>query len=1006
MERIKDGPCEADEILLDALSLPYAERWAFLDEVRGENPMLRQQVEARLRPSLGLDAVFESGGVCSGPLWESFSADLIAEPSAVMPDRIGPYRVISEIGRGGMGVVYLAVRSDGQVEQKVAVKVLTLDRGGAEAMQRFAQERQIVASLSHPAIAGLVDAGISDDGRPYFAMEYVDGEAITEYCDRLQLTIEERLRLFNTAARAVDYAHRNLVVHRDLKPSNILVTNDGRVKLLDFGIAKVLDHSALPHVAPTTRTGLRPMTPEYASPEQVRGAPVATASDVYQLGVLLYELMAGTRPHVAESRSTFDIERMILEDDAAPPSARIGRNPASTDCLVSSARRVSPERLRRRLRGDLDTIVLKALHKQPERRYLSAQQMAEDVDRHLAGRALAARKDAFFYRTRKFIRRNRLVVSVAGAAGVVIAGLIGIHTVRLANERDRARQFAETAQSALACMEDLFRGLDPYQSPQRELTAQELLDRGTMRIENELADSPELQAQLLRTLGNTYHNLGLYDRATALLEKAVETARTAYGEGHGFTALCQTNLALEYDTAGRVGEAEALYRRAIDVMERCEDPTRGALATALNNFASLLSKTNRLDEAETVYRRALDLATQELGPDHLDTARTVFNLGNVYLVRAELEKAQSHYERALAVRERALDSTNPLIAEVLFNLAQVYDQHGDPVAATRMLQRALDIWTTSLGHEHPVVARAFNNLTGLRARAGHCQEALDYCEKALAMRKAVFGADHAQVAMSLQTLGWLRAGMGQYNEARSLLEEALATGLRTVGPTDSLIARILSNLGDISLEQGDLDTSEKHYARALAIAEHALGEKHPVLSEILVPLATVKARRNDSSSAEKLLLRALSVCQEAYGQHHPSRAAALLELAGLQIDQNRLDEARHTLAEAASIYPTGVDTANRCDFEAQSRKAEVASLHARLLDSSGDRENAQAQWRRAVAILAETDLDARLTSVEHLRAVALLSLGRIDEARPVVRWLGERGWEHPGLAKLCAKWGL
>ena len=441
-----------------------------------------------------------------------------ADPLAGGDARIGPYRVLRRLGTGGMGTVYLAERADAQFRQQVALKVVNRHLVNDEIVRRFRTERQILADLDHPNIAHLLDGGTTADGLPYLVMEYVVGERIDAYCNARALALRERLALFLAVCDAVQYAHRNLVIHRDIKPSNILVTPDGAPKLLDFGIAKLMGTGA-ERGAALTRADERLMTPEHASPEQVRGEPVTTGSDVYALGILLYHLLTGERPYTPDDGSVAALERAICETAPDKPSTVVMRaaTRAGNAAAPAPVPVPAPRRLARALTGDLDNIVLMALRKEPARRYASAAQMAEDVRRYLDQRPVIARPDTWSYRTAKFLRRHTASVTAAAAVVVVLAAVVVYYTQRLAGERDRAQDAerravreTETSKRVSDFLVELFRVSDPDKARGETITAREILDRGAERIDQELDDEPEVQAQLMDTMGLVYRSLGLY----------------------------------------------------------------------------------------------------------------------------------------------------------------------------------------------------------------------------------------------------------------------------------------------------------------------------------------------------------------------------------------------------------------------------------------------------------------------------------------------------------------
>ncbi|HYG63748.1 MAG TPA: serine/threonine-protein kinase, partial [Thermoanaerobaculia bacterium] len=507
-----------DGLFAEALELPPDERQGFLAAACAGDDELRSEVESLL----AADAEGEEGAAfLEQPAGEWLDLDEAGGPER----RLGPYRLLRRLGAGGMGSVYLARRDDGLYEREVAVKILRSGLEGTGALHRFLAERQILARLEHPGIARLYDGGRTTGGRPFLVMELVDGLPLDEYCDRHRLGVEERLRLFVRICAAVQHAHQNLLVHRDLKPANILVTAEGEPKLLDFGIAKRLGPESADGAdgsGPVTRTGLRVMTPSYASPEQVRGEAITTASDVYSLGVLLYELLAGRSPYRIAGGLPHEVERAICDDEPERPSQALlrisGDRPPEE---IAAARGTRPQALRRRLRGDLDTIVLEALRKEPRRRYGSAARLAEDIERHLRNLPVAARPDSLLYRTRKLLRRRR-----AAAIAVTLGALLALGFVlslveqgrRLARERDKARY-------ALSFLVEAFKNADPYHTRGRRLTAEEVLEQGAARVARDLHGRPEVQAAVLDAIGEVYLGQGRADAAAPLLERALAMRR-------------------------------------------------------------------------------------------------------------------------------------------------------------------------------------------------------------------------------------------------------------------------------------------------------------------------------------------------------------------------------------------------------------------------------------------------------------------------------------------------
>ncbi len=589
-----------EAILDEVLELEPAARAEALERACAGDAVLRAQVERLLAADTDADQFLETPAmVYAAGIVNAASAGMQADEQEQAGDRIGPYSLIREIGHGGMGRVFLAKRADGQFEQLVALKLVRHGSFGGEILGRFLRERQILARLQHPNIARLLDGGVNADGRPYFAMEYVEGKAITAYCDGRSLDISRRLSLFALVCDAVQYAHQNLVVHRDLKPSNTMVTAEGQVKLLDFGIAKVLqpDESDEQNAAePTlTRLGSGPMTPEYAAPEQVRGEPVTTATDVYALGALAYELLTGRGPHQLSRLTAAEVERAVTERDVARPSSAVGRGTLlaargkdgemALDA-IATARGTDRRRLRRELRGDLDTIVMTALQKEPARRYASAGALLEDVRRYQSGLPIAARRDSVGYRTSKFVRRHAIGVT---ATALVLLSLVG-GFIGMAWQARVASREAAKAREVSRFLSSLFEVADPARTNAADISALDLLNRGAMRIETDLAGQPDVQAEMMLLVGRIYRDLGVYDRAQPLLDRALALRASADGPHSVAAAEAMTELARLWQAKGRPDEAERLQREVLAMRRDVRRADHADVGKTLRDLAAVPRK--------------------------------------------------------------------------------------------------------------------------------------------------------------------------------------------------------------------------------------------------------------------------------------------------------------------------------------------------------------------------------------------------------------------------------
>ena len=705
-----------------ALQLDAQARAAFLEQCAADDPSLGAEVRALLGRADEASVLDAAAADFASPLVNAMASTSgvgAADPrldDGTGSGRFGSYRIVREIGRGGMGRVFLGERVDGAFEQRVALKLLPpWSAADQRRVQRFLEERQILAALDHPGIARLVDGGVTPEGLPWFAMEYVDGLPLDRYCDERRLPVEARLALFCEVCAAVQYAHRNLVVHRDLKPANILVTAERRVRLLDFGIAKLLaDHPTTIGTLPAdlTVTGERLLTPLYASPEQIQGTPVSTATDVYALGVLLHLLLTGTSPYRLTTLAQHEVARAVLEQDPLRPSAavlRAGGLPAEYGLVEApedraTARDTSPVRLARRLRGDLDAIVLKAVEKQPVRRYGSAEQLEADVRRHLAGLPVAARPVTRAYLARTFVRRHRVAVAVATGVTALVFGFTVVTAVQSARIHAQAQRIAaerDKAEQLTAFLTTLFRDTRPNSSD-RGVTARDLLDTATVRIDQQRFPDPEQRARLMLEMARAYLQLDLPDRARVLAEGSLTLRRgreprrdvdvAASSQMLGDVLLAQGQL----ESAGAAyGEALALRRQALGAWD-------GEVARSLAGLASVRRAQRRLAEAESLARVAVSIDGARRGDARTDLAQSTSALARVLLDKADYREAARLFERVLALARETHPEEHVEVAGAIFDLATALQGAGQQRHADSLLSYGRGLYerlltTTVLG---------------------------------------------------------------------------------------------------------------------------------------------------------------------------------------------------------------------------------------------------------------------------------------------------------------------
>ena len=832
----------------------------------------------------------------------SDSADLEDRSTfALAPDdetpkdlRIGPYQVLRRLGEGGMGSVFLAVRADQEFRKYVAIKVIRKGMDSSEIVSRFRRERQILAGLDHPNIAKLFDGGTTDDGLPYFVMEYVQGRPLHEYCDSHGLTVRERLFLFRSICSAVQYAHQNLVIHRDLKPLNILVTADGAPRLLDFGIAKLLNPDALSLEAPPTATEARVMTPAYASPEQVRGDRLTTCSDVYSLGVILYELLTGRRPYRMEGGSQMEVYRAVCEQEPDRPSTAATRRDEGAANAATSRGAASPRKLTRQLRGDLDNIIMMALRKEPQRRYPSVQALSEDIDRYLDGRAVSARKSTWSYRTGKYVRLHAAGVA---AASVVLLLLVAF-AVTVSVQNARVRRERDTAEQVTKLLVSLFDVNDPETAKGETITAREILDRGARRIEGELKGQPEVKAQLLYTIGDIYDKLGLFDQAQPPLEESLRLRRGMRAGDDAAVAQGMRRIGAVLGSKGQYDEAEKLLREALAMQRRLNGKEHPDVAGSLGELAGVLDYEGRLDEAETLYREALDIDRKALGDADHGVAADLTNLALVVAETGRLDEAEKVHREAVAIDRGALGADHPGYSRDLSNLAIVLWHKGRLDEAETLFRQTLAIDRKALGNQHPTVATDVNNLAVILFGKGQLDEAETLYREALALHRKALGDGHPSVARDLNNLGVVLRDKGKLDEAETLHREAFAIDRKALGEEHPNVAIDRNNLAAVLLEKGRPDEAEPLFRGALAINRKALGEHHPAVAINLANVAEALLAEGKPGEAVPLLNDVLAFPLEMLPADHASRAKAKSLLGACLTAQRRYPEAEKLLLDA------------------------------------------------------------------------------------------------------------
>jgi serine/threonine protein kinase/tetratricopeptide (TPR) repeat protein len=701
----------------------------------------------------------------------------------------GKYKLVEELGKGGMGVVFLADQT-APVKRQVALKIIKLGMDTHHVVARFEAERQALAVMDHPNIAKVFDGGATDTGRPYFVMELVKGIPLTTYCDQNQLTTRERLELFIPICEAVQHAHQKGVIHRDLKPSNVLVAvQDGKPvpKIIDFGIAKAVDHR-LAESTLFTEQGLLIGTPAYMSPEQAElsGLDIDTRTDIYSLGVMLYELLIGVLPFdqkMLRAAAFNEIQRIIREIDPPRASTQIIKL-GETNTTIAEHRRTDPASLHRQLKGDLDCILMRAMEKDRTRRYETATGLAMDINRHLHNEPISARPPSTTYRLAKFARRHKVglaagvAVFLALVAGLVMAttGLIRAKRAEAvaAGERDRANQETKTTRRVSDFLVSIFQVSDPKQALGNTITAREILDKGSARVEEELKGEPLVKARLMDTMGTVYMNLGLYPQAVPLAERALEVRRQALAPDDPLIAQSMFSLGELRYTTGSYAEAEKLFRGALDIQMKKLGEETYEVSNSLNDLAMTLNSLGRYDEAEPLYRQALAIRQKLFGKEHPDIAQSLNNLGMFLYRRAKYDEAEKLFREALEMNRRLLGEVHPEIASYLNNLGMVLRDSGRLAEAETTFRQSVDLHQKVYGSDHPNYGNAVANLAALLVRMGKFEEAERNYLEVIALYGKIYSENNFQTAGVRSLLGECLTKTKKFPQAEKLLVESLA----------------------------------------------------------------------------------------------------------------------------------------------------------------------------------------------------------------------------------------
>jgi eukaryotic-like serine/threonine-protein kinase len=895
------------------------QRAALLEWTCNGDEDLRREVESLLKCAEGAEDYLQEGVLdavarAQEPPTAPLGCNHFRDDAGAVIDR---YRLLQKIGEGGMGEVWLAGQEE-PVRRQVALKLVKAGMNTSEVISRFESERQALALMDHPAIAKVFDAGSTPLGAPYFVMEYVDGIPLTAYCDNLRLSIRRRLELFVRVCEGVQHAHRKAIIHRDLKPSNILVAEvDGRAapKIIDFGIAKALT----PHLTANTtftRAGTLVGTLEYMSPEQAntRSEVIDTRTDVYSLGVIFYELLVGARPLETGKISFEEFLLRLREEEPANPSTRISVQERATSAEVARRRQTDPRLLTRHIRGDLDSIALKALEKDPSRRYGSPSDFAADIERYLNGEPVLAVPPSAGYRAGKFVRRHRGTLAAMGAFVVVLilAAVISIwQSIRATEQRNRADREAASAQAVNDFLRNDLLGkasasnqAGPGARPDPDLKVRTALDRAAVRIGERLHSQPEVEAAVRNTIGQTYTALGLYPESRTQLERAIDLERRVLGPENPKTLQTASLLGYVFFLEGKYPQAEALQRQTLDIRRRVLGAEHPDTLSSMHGLAMVYSEEGKYPQAEKLEHETLEIRRRVLGAEHPDTVGSMNDLAIVFDYEGKFAKAEELYMKALDIERRLSGPEHPNTLGTASNLALVYYELEKYAQSESLYDQTLEIQRRVLGPDHPDTVSSMSNLANVYGLQGRNAEAERLHEQTMKIRLRTLGPAHPDTLSSMNNLALDYFQQGKYVQAEALQSKTLEGRRRALGPEHPDTLGSMHNLGLAYEWEGKYAPASAAFIRTLEIQRKVLGVDHPDTLSTLSDVGFLHQRLGEYALAESNAAEVFASQQRTLGKENPDTISSACDLALAGQSQGKFSDSEKLSKEAMEFYRT------------------------------------------------------------------------------------------------------
>ncbi len=884
-----------NNIVDTALELEKEERKRYINKECKDDPELKSEV-TRL-----LESIQESEAEEFLEGKESYPQNLVSElsktfeksetSSSLVGQNIDNFKILEVVGHGGMGSVFLAERADKAYDQTVAIKVLRRGMDTPSNILRFKRERNILAKLEHPNISRLLDGGMTNEGLPYLVMEYVKGTPLITYCDTNNLTIEQRLDLFKLVCQAVQHAHNNAVIHRDLKPSNILVTEDGKVKILDFGIAKLLEPEEVSENLFQTRTGARMLTMGYAAPEQVEGEAVTTATDTYALGILLYKLLTGVHPFDLEKKNVTEIERLIRKKTPTKPSTKLGELPKSKQQQIAEQHNSTPSVLQNALKGDLDAIVMKALRKERKKRYNSTDQLLEDLRRRKQNLPIIAREDTIRYKTSKFIRRHKAGLSAAAGFALLIISFFAFYTWQITDERNQARRAAQKAEAVTSYLTDLLSRSNPYLEEKNvglDVTLGSVLQYGHKTIDQEFENQPVVKAKVKTVIGQVYSQLGEFGKAESLLTEAYQIHKGLKSKAMIDQANTTKTLAFMYQDKGNYDRAETLLQETIQTLQT----TKKGLITeeAASSIARLgnLSWFNKgqFKTADSLLTKALEIEQQIHSGNHLHIATRYNDLATMNHAQGKLSIADSYYRKAIA-NYRRLSGEHANLAIILSNFAILLKDRGDYKEAEQKQIEALKMHKEHSGENSIDIALGTGKLGQIYVEMGKYERADSLLHLSLEKLHKIYGESHPYIARNNLILGKLVRLKKNYQEAEEILSNAHAQFSKVYPENHPRISDPLLELGLLYLENDRLQQAGSYLEKTLDIRTSSYPNESWQMAEIQAAYGKYLVRSEEYKKAEKVLLNSYDSLVKFRGEQDPLTLKIQRNIASLYKEWNK-----------------------------------------------------------------------------------------------------------------------